>query len=200
MDLQISTRTVERAIKALTERNWLGKNSKSGFMYPRSLDTIRKIEGLEARKAFLFKSSFLKQTRQFLIATSVSIYINRKEYSQRKRGQKVGSSQKSPEHFKSTYLAPIAMANIELAKYLKVSLSTASDWKSEAIEAKFLTRRRTFECFPIYRAATKLDRLQLERVRPWLKGRLVLKNEELLIQKSDRLTSKLQRSRRDKIR
>ncbi len=199
-DLQISTKTIERAIKALVERNWVGKSSKSGVLYPRSLDTIRKIEGLEARKAFLFKSSFLKETRQFLIATSVSIYINRKEYSQRKRGQKVGGSQKRSEHFKSTSLAPIAMANIELVKYLNISLSTASDWKTEAIEAKFLVRKRIFECFPVSRSATKMDQLQLEKVNPWLRGRLVLRGKELVIQKSDRLTSKLHRSRRDKIR
>ena len=199
--LGVCARTVRRALKVLVSRNWIGQASGNDIIYPRSFETIRAIEAIPSRRAFLLRSMDLCRTKEFLISEAISIYIKRKLYVMRRRGQRIGGPQKRVGHFKSSNLAPVALSNVTLAKFLKISNSTASVFKDIAIKAGYITRKRSFKAIELPKGyvMSKWSGAIYEQYYPEHKGRIRLYKGKLSLQVSDLIASNMVACRRGQI-
>ncbi len=196
-ELKINQKTIRRSIKALLSRNWIGYNGLTKTIYPRSFETIRRLEEIQSRKAFHFHIKERVYTKAFLIATAISIYLNRKEYFLRRRSRINRGRHLGVRQFKQSIPTPVAICNKELAKYLNISISTASAWKSLAVKSGFMNRIRTWEEIPEKPVITsKKTAAMIEETDARLKGRIRAIGNKLMIQGSDRMTSLIIRCKR----
>lgn len=198
--LQISQKSIDRYLAFLKSRKWIGYNKKSQLIYPRSFDCIRRNNGFLSRRAFLFKYEDLSLSKPFIIASAISIYRRRKEYSLRHRSRDSRGLLLEVRRFKRFIPALVAISNIEIAKYLAISLANASIWKNLAIDHGLLIRERTYEDiytkFPITEQRIK----EIARNRPEWKHKLRMRGSALMLQHSDRIRSEMIICKRNKIR
>ena len=187
--LKVHPKTILRALKGLIKRDWIGFNSVNNLIYPRSFDTIRAFEGLKSRKAFFFSAEGIHRTREFIIASAISIYINRKEFSMRQRSQKGSGHFKWTRRFKLLIPAQVAVCNDAIAKYLDVSISTASKYKAIAVRSGLMKRERKYEFY--CEKPKDFSKGSMEKARPDLKGRLRIRGKKMFLQRSDQMKSML---------
>lgn len=194
--IRTSPKTIKRAIAKLEKRNWIGINHARGIAYPRSFESIRLMERQPSRKAFLFYIKDIQKARGFFVASAISIYLNRKEYSIRnnRRGTRVRFN--GIRNIKRDNPAFVPICNLEVAKYLSVSISTASIYKKLGVKLGFLKRKRMLEKLPAHSQATKETVCLIRKYRPDLQGKLRLFKGEILIQRSDEVATLLQRGKR----
>ena len=191
ISLGVSPKTVRRYLKMLLRENWIGYNSASGIYFIRGFEYLQSKTGKKVRGAYWFYSkhiSDLELVKAFLMGAFISELIHQQKWEayilRRKKG--------TPKHrIRLPKYYPIS--NQSLSKILKVSLSTASKYKTLAHKNGFVHRRRDNRrifldpsYIPSYKAFAPDDEGR----------RIIIKNEKVYAQFPDRIKSEMRRKRR----
>jgi len=134
-----STRTIANNLKILQKRNWIGYNKKSGYYFIRSFAAVKSIEKLKFKTAAEFTVKHIRDLKGFLVSAVIGIVIRFKIWQVREFGRINGR----PKHTSNLRFQYYKMANTYLSKILKVSISTAYEYKQLAKDAGFILLQPT---------------------------------------------------------
>ncbi len=148
-ELNISSRTIDNYLAALSARNWIGHNPCSGYYFIRGFNKVKEIEGLMGRRgAWLSVNKDILNARRFkafVIGVSVGHLVNTNKWKERcKRGSehfKGSSKHNSCKHLPSHY----PMACEAMAKIFGMSTSTASLYKATAHNYGFVQVKKNLK-------------------------------------------------------
>jgi hypothetical protein len=138
--LQCSTRTIERSIKRLRERNWIGFNPRTNISYIRGIDNVITNEQINGRLSVWFNINRIIDVEAFLAASTDSLLIRQqkvRKWVERAAGvhSKRGTIQPAPVH---THY-PVALS---LHHFFGIAKSTAQRERKLAEAAGFLHIRK----------------------------------------------------------
>ena len=146
-----SSRSVTNNLKVLTAFNWVGYNKKSGYHFIRGFDTVRRIMEFKSVTGVLIKIRSIDDIKPLTIAAAIGWFImsNKRKQKRGSAPNKVGNgllvyngASHDSRFLKSQYFP---VANIALAKTLKVSISTAYNYKQLAKSAGYIEIKRDDE-------------------------------------------------------
>ena len=104
----VSSRTIERTIKKLIIRNWLGFDNKSKYFYPRSIDMVSQIELIRPKHAYWFYIHNIKEIKGFCMASAITNLIRTQKRKNSRR-----SATKERRHFKPLTYFPVSLTSLE---------------------------------------------------------------------------------------
>ncbi len=136
--LNRSRRTIERTLKQLVARNWVGLDQKTSIYYPRGWDVLCSKEKINSRQAYWFDLKDIQIFKSFVIAACVSNLIESQKWEAKKRrnATKAGKQQSVVHGF------PIAVR--AFSAIYKISIATASRDLNQAVGDGFLIRKRCY--------------------------------------------------------
>lgn len=186
-----SGKTISTCLKKLIEINWVGYSKRSGYYFIKGFNQIRKQHKFYRRRGAEFSLDEIKNLKGFLIATTIGLLINAQKRRRWAVELSMGGS-KTPAYLRSKYFE---MANEALAKILKISISTAFEWKNLAeVQGYIKIRKRFTELNIDPKCSYRLKRLK------GVPGHLIRYHDgKLWIQKSDTVFSNVTFRRRAKI-
>ena len=186
-----SGKTINSCIKKLIEINWVGFSPRSGFYFIKGFEKIRKQHKFYRRRGVEFNLDEIRDLKGFLIATSISLLINAQK--RRKRAvERSMSGSKTPACLRSFYFE---IANEALAKILRISISTAFEWKNLAEKQGYIKIRKHFAEIDVNPKLAKEFKSQKGVPSHLIRFRA----GKLWIQKSDTVVSYINFRRRAKI-
>lgn len=146
--LDCHPKTVKRRLARLHKRNWIGV-CKSGVQILRSWQELFNVEGiLPYRTGVVFEIKHFSKFKAFVVSACIG-YLSKYQRIKRKwaRQPEVKSSTTNHPDAPQSLFYPVACELISCA--LKVSISTASEWKQLGEEAGFLLVEKQFHHCPI---------------------------------------------------
>jgi len=95
--LDIKPRTIDRHFEHLLDRDWIGKDSKNGWIFFRGINRVHEIEGFKYTNSALLFPDHLKELKGFLIGAILSNYVQKKLKESRETGtdRKLGRSEQA---------------------------------------------------------------------------------------------------------
>lgn len=188
-DLKISRRTVNRHLKKLIDRNWVGRFN-SGVYIIRGFDKLRIMEGYPSRTAVTFDNKVdLPRTREFVQSACVA-HLARKQRArlwrerlkEDKRGASHEISQTLPTHFE--------IAAGALVKIFGISTGTAFNWKKQGKRHGYL------DIVHVLRPMNITNGAEWKRVNPEQAHLLIRRDNKYFLQYPDKVMSKMRFCRR----
>ena len=145
-----SSRSVANNLKILIGLNWVWYSKRSGYHYVRGFDAIGQIMGFKSRTSVLMKVRKTDGLKNFTISAVIGWFImsNKRKLKREFASQYVGNrplvynDASSDSRFFIQHYFPVA--NLALAKTLKVSVSTAYEYKKCAKSAGHIRVRRNY--------------------------------------------------------
>lgn len=183
--LHCSTRTIERYLKTLRERNWIGLDPKTNLTYIRGFDALLIIERIPGRLAVWFDIDRIFDTEAFLAASTDSILIRQqkvKEWRERAAGVHLKRGTNQPAPVPTFYPVALSLHNA----FFGIAKSTAARERKLAAEAGFLRVRKT-PPIPI----PSNNRTALLEAFPELAGHIFQKDGQYYIRQTDGVQTNL---------
>ncbi len=159
-----SERAVKNNLKILIKKNWIGYNKKSKYYFIRSFNYLCQLEQVKRKTAAEFNPKHIKHFKAFLAGSNICSLVNHQRWKQRKLERLNGGS--NQRFRKSTKYYPVACK--ALAKCLKISISTAFEWKGLAVKRKYVLVKKNFKPFMFERKKpiSAVFKNQLKRALP----------------------------------
>lgn len=160
--LEIHPRTVQRSIKFLINRKWIGYNPVSEIHHIRGFDAIRIIEKIKPRRGYWFSICLIKNLKGFVIAACITDLINRQKTrwgAEARVRKRVRSKQKATASLPLFF----PVSTVAMAKIYGISLCTASNYRKVAKNQGFIEIRKN--CKRFLPQKLKVDSKHLPLVR-----------------------------------
>lgn len=143
-----SSRSVANNLKILIGLNWVWYSKRSGYHYVRGFDTVGQIMGFKSRTSVLMKIKKTDGLKHLTIATVIGWFIMsnkrklKREFASKYVGNRplVYNDAISDSCFFIKHYYPVS--NLALAKALRVSISTAYNYKQFAKSAGHIKIKR----------------------------------------------------------
>jgi hypothetical protein len=184
-NLSLSIPTLRRHLRELIRMKWIVVNGKrEAFRVIGFIPLSRKLNFI-SYKSVIFEKNDFRTFRAFIIASVITYLMNYKRRNERRSVQKKGSTSMnllSPSFY---YTLP----NSYLSKVLKISISTASEYKQLAESAGFIKVTKHLEKLPVPWKRNALDAfIQAYNLKPQA---IRVKKGSYYEQKPDTIESKL---------
>ena len=193
-----SIRTVNSHINDLIEKNWVGYNPESGYLFIRGFDKIRQMDNMPPRSAVIFYYNDLKQISPCCFAGIIGYLVNTQRRDRFLSGRKRGGS----NHLRSLSQAYFPIANKALAKILNFSIASIVRYKHLAVQHGYISVKKSYQKTGITSKNQKELRSYLAGLRrafPEDSKSIKIKGSELVQQKPDLYKHNLTYKRRKKI-
>ena len=182
VNLDLNTRTIKNHITKLQSLNWIGYNPQSGYYFIRGFDRVKKIENLNYRTAAEFDPKEIKKFKAFIIGAVIGYLVNSQKKDRRLEPKKARYNRSKPGCHPSYF--PISSE--VLAKILNVSQSTAHTYILLAKKGNYIRIKKT----NLEPTGISVKNYQgLKRTFPDLNLRI--KNNQLFIQKANKIASNI---------
>jgi hypothetical protein len=123
--LSLSDRQVYRALKWLSQKDWIGKDADNGWMFFRGIDKVHEIQGWKySRSALMFKDD-LPHFKAFLIGALIANFI---------KGRGTGTDRESKRSQQSR--CPVSLSIVQ--KLFGVSEKTAFNYRKLAEKYRYI--------------------------------------------------------------
>lgn len=140
-DLDMNERTVRNCMKWMIKKKWITVNSKKESIRIIGFQQLKLKLKIKSDAAVVFEQEDFSEFFSFCCAAVITYYIRLKSFKSRAKqsGSKmVGSRKNCSSAQKGFYTLPV----LYLAKCLKVSKSTANNYKIKAVNSKFIEVKR----------------------------------------------------------
>lgn len=197
--LSISKRTYRRALKKLSDLNWIGFNQHTGITIINGFDVVRRIESISNRSGVWFSIDYVNMIKSFVISACIHSLIQSQKQKMKvneRDGNRMAPCKSSS--LLSSYF-PISLES--LIQIYNLSRSTASDYRRLSANSPWIQIKYHFEPFLINGQVVKGNK-NIKKFRLEYKGsshisrRLVVRNGILCLQKPCLIKSNLKGGRR----
>jgi hypothetical protein len=190
LDLK-TKKAVKNNINLLLERNWIDFDKSTGYYYIRGFDKIRKLLGLKKRTGAEFNSKDIKKFKGFITGAVIG-YLAISQRRKRRAGDLNSGRSNAPARHNLQYYE---VANTGIAKILKVSVSTAFEYKQLAKKEGYILVKKRLLSIGVPAKYIEL----YKNVNPDEANKIRTSNGDLLIQQIDLITPCISFRRRKKI-
>lgn len=190
--LNKTPRTVSNNLHSLIKLNWIGHNKETDNYFIRGLDKVRKEYGFNKRIGVGFRKKYLHRVKGFVIGAIIGNLNNNARRAL--RGKDADNKGKAIQSLFPYYPKYMAVGNWALAKVLSVSVSTASNYKTLAINDGFVKRKRHSIII-----GKNVDAGLVKKYYPEYRHLINVNNGTVIINRPDQFRCNLGYSRRKKI-
>ena len=153
--LSINIRTLQRALKWLTDRNWIGYYKKLDIIFVRGFDKIRDIENISCNTSIrydIYQVKHLDRLKAFCLATCYSIVYRFKQKKEWRvyslRLKTIGHSQGKIYPPDSSKIAMYKISNTYISRFTKRSVFFIKKYKKLANKLNFIeTKSQNYPVF-----------------------------------------------------
>lgn len=139
-DLGVSEKTIRSCIKWLIKKRWITVNNKRGTLRIISYKQLKRKLGLKGKSAIIYEPDDFSGFSKFCCGVAVTKNFRLIRWMNRKRSVSKMADTSTSRSKSSKGFQPIPLKR--LAKSLKVSSSTANNYKNKAKEAGFIETKR----------------------------------------------------------